>query len=521
MITLMVLKKTLRAITRILLSTFFLLFFLEAVFYLAGVPPASNEFVETTVLREKLPVRKLKGEIRVFTYGESTMQGAQYSPISSPGKWLGIYLKEFLPGRNIRRVGFARMGHASYFTYQVFRDTLVYKPDIAIFYLGHNDFLPGERKDEVLAKDNGISFRLGNFVLRSRFVAYFYRLGLARKVKRKLYKGDQIRRENVETPPRGNAGAVVVPGKDPFYWENIEFFKQNLSKIRALAGKHHVTILFFRPVSNLKDFSPSESVHIKSLTPEELAQWEKAYGSGTKAEAAGNRQGALIAYRAAHAIDDTYAELSFRLGQIEFKNGELQKAKELFEEARDHDAVIVRATKDVLAALDDFAKTEDVPLVDMEKLLLSEAPGGIMGHPIIEDNVHLSIKGHAILGRSMAEEIAARNWIAPLAEWRFEREKSYDEILQELGVTKDLLFNAYLDFADYFGSRFESRILFAEKALGVYPDHPLGLRQLAWSCWLKGDREKALSLYHRLKEVHPEALEEVFRNQPEIKKFFG
>lgn len=503
---------------QILLSTLVLFIVLEVLFRFWGAPGARS-FVERIVIEEKLTRWKPAGEFRIFAFGESTIHGSHYAPVSSPIRWIEVYLKDFLPDKKIRVVNFARLGNGTDFAFSAFRDTLVYGPDAVIFYLGHNDFLYKSRKDHVLAMKSTWSYRLSRLIRRSWFLSTISRWIIQKRMELKGERfEDQIEFDIIESQPRGYGPENITPRSEPFYWENIDFFRQNVLKIVALARKKHIPFLFCKPVCNLKDFSPHHSVHQKKLSPENILSWESLYEEGKKKQSQGDWSGAREAFTQAYAVDSTYADLSFRLGQLNFKQGELQKAHELFEEARDNDAIITRATKEILQVFEELRRQDVFVFLDTEKLLVPEAPGGILGEPIIEDNVHLSLKGHSLLGRRLAEEIAERGWLAPKKEWRFERERSFDEIAQVLGVDEKLLISVYLRMVNYFGSRFDNRIRFAKKALEIDPKNSRALRYLAWTYWLMGEEEKALETYQDLEQVDPGALQEVFGVQPEIKK---
>ncbi len=447
------------------------------------------------------------------------MYGANYGSISSPARWLEVYLKDFLPHKNIRVVNFGRQGQGSANCYQTFKGSLAYKPDLAIFYAGHNSFLPGARKDKVEAKQKSITYFLTQLSQKSRFVSAIYRwvVKIGMRSKDKKSKG-QLQLSVIETIPSGIQLKYVTPKNEPFYWENIEFFNENVFKILRLAEKNGVPVLFLKPVCNLKDFAPYYSVHLKKLAAEDLFRWETFYEEGKRAQEANDLIRAMDFYTQAYAIDNTFAELSFRLGQIYFKNHEFKKARELFEEARDNDALITRAPKETLEFLDGLAKTKKLDLIDIEKVLVSEVEGGILGEPIIEDNVHLSLKGHSLVGRLMAQEIAERNWIAPKTEWKFERERSFDEISKQIGIDDQIRFYAYLELANYFGSRYEKRVQLIQKALELKPNNSQALRALAWTYWLMEHKEKALETYDQLKQLDPEALREVVKLQPKMEK---
>ena len=134
--------------------------------------------------------------------------------------------------------------------------------------------------------------------------------------------------------------------------------------------------------------------------------------------------------------------------------------------------------------------------------------------------MHFSIRGHALTGRAAAQAIHERGWIAPAAEWQLNRERPFEAIQKEIGIDQELMLSAYFKMVNYFGSRFENRIRFVNKALEISPGNPFALRHLAWSYWISGDQEKALETYRTLGETHPDALKEVFRSRPKIQKAF-
>ncbi len=516
-------KKILLALGQSLMATVILLFSIEGLCFLAGVPQGASTFTESVVIREHLSTHKPADEFRIFVYGESTMHGAHYWPYSNPPIWLKAYLHDYLPGKSIRVINFARMGAGSHFVHNKVRDTMAYKADLAILYLGHNAFLPDNRKKQVLKKESGAHFFFREIVRQNRFLSLINRLVIrSRLEKEKAYEGeDSVEYKIIETSP-GNFGPEnSIPNNTPEYRENIEYSRSNVEKIINILTRRHVPAIFCKPVGNLKDFEPFMSVHMKDLSKDELAHWNDLYEKGKKAQAGGRADEAVDFFSRAYALDSTYADLDFRLGTLAFKKGDLEKAKHLFEEARDYDTIRVRASTDTLEYYQKFfAEGRIKYFFDSEKVFVSEAPGGILGEPIIEDNVHFSIKAHALLGKALAMEIANHGWIAPTSEWHFERERPFEEMLQGLGVKDELLFSAYLKMVHYFGSQYKNRIRYAQRALAMQPENPKALRHLAWSHWLKGDQDDALSIYAKLEMVDPAATNDVFQMRPEIKKAF-
>ena len=505
------------------LSTCLLLLLLEGAFCFLGFPQGASDFIERAIFQQKLEFRKPAGQFRIFVFGESTVHGAGYAPTSSPVKWLDAYLKDFLPGRNIRVINFGRLGEGSADIAQAFIDTLQYQPDLAIFYLGHNAFFLVNRADVTEKKEAKFASRLKKWFHKSRLISAVVRESIKQKIKRHDKETQDVmgdpRVETIPEPFKQGSPKITLPGS-PLFLENIRFFKANIEKIIEAGKKNKVPVLFMKPVCNLKDYPPNLSSHLKALSAEELKQWEHLYQQGQEAATKKDDLQALDYFEKAFAIDPTYADLSFRLGQLYFQNGALGKARSFFVQARDNDVVIGRAPKGILTIFDDLAKQGKIHYFDTEKVFASKVPGGILGWPIIEDNVHFSIEGHALAGRALAEEIARNVWIEPRSAWRFDRERPMAEIKKEFGVSDETILVNYCSIIGFLANRPDMRLEFAQRAWDLFPEHPLAQRELAWSYWLQGDKDRAIDIYRHLRKTDPIALEAVFRTQPEIKQAF-
>lgn len=511
------------AVMKSLLATLALILILEGITRLGGFPPGESSYVQGVLIREKLTPQKPNNEIRIFTYGESTMHGSHYWPFSNIPNWLREYLKDFLPGKKIRIVNFSRMGQGSYYVYETFRDTVAYQPDYAIFYFGHNAFLPGNRVDQVQAKLSKPSVQVKEWTRKSHLISAIYRKVIQFRMKREPHKfpDDSLEFQEIETMPGGIGPENEVVNGSDYDFQNMQFMDSNLKKILRLAKKIKIQALFFMPVGNLKDFDPRGSYHARSLSPQQLTEWERHFEAGKKWEESKDETSALASYEKAYSIDPTFAELTFRMGKLYFKQGHLNQAKTFFIQARDFDPIIVRATTEMQNLFLDYQRRGELDLIDTEKILIPEAPGGILGLPIIEDNVHFSVKGHALVARALAERMAEEGWIAPRSQWKFENERSYDEIYQKLEITDRLLFSAYIKCAVYHGRRYEARLYFIQKALDLYPTDIRALRHLAWTYWLMGEKDKAKAIYQKIAMREPAILEKIFSRAPALASDYG
>ena len=178
-------KRVLKAIGAALLATLLLFGLLEGTFFFLGFPAGARRYIEEVVIREGLTVKKQAGEYRIFAFGDSTMHGSIYWPVSNPAIWFEAYLKDFLPHRKIRIVNFARMGEESLFIDEALRDPLAYQPDLLIFYMGHNEFLHGNLEHQIRAEQSGTGHWARQIVRESRLISAVYRQLIRFRMKRK------------------------------------------------------------------------------------------------------------------------------------------------------------------------------------------------------------------------------------------------------------------------------------------------------------------------------------------------
>ena len=84
-----------------------------------------------------------------------------------------------------------------------------------------------------------------------------------------------------------------------------QYFRQNLNAIFATAADAGVPVLAATVATNLQHCAPFGSAHRPDLNDDQRRHWESVWKVGTEAEAAGEYQAAIAAYRRCEAIDAT------------------------------------------------------------------------------------------------------------------------------------------------------------------------------------------------------------------------
>jgi tetratricopeptide (TPR) repeat protein len=265
-------------------------------------------------------------------------------------------------------------------------------------------------------------------------------------------------------------------------------------------------ILSTLPV-NLKDISPFKSEHSDLLDRDSLSRWQQFFTKGLTSMEVNQPAQALNAFSEATYIDDDYALLDYRKGQAYEQFGNLSKAYEAYDLARQKDIVPLRALNEFNQAIRSTALSSEVALADVEKFYLRISPGNLPGNNLFVDHVHPSIEGQQLIAWVVLNAATEAN-LLPLdaMTWQKSMPKARDFLRQELGNISE---------------RYQAMGLYGVGRLyfwaGKYPEAYVALQQ-AWQSvqdvaemarqlgeleLLRGDTEKALEYLDAAERLEP------------------
>jgi tetratricopeptide (TPR) repeat protein len=358
----------------------------------------------------RLPMDKSPGAYRVFILGGSAAMG---SPDPSFAFWriLEEMLQARYPGAEIEVVNTAMAAINSHVVRQIARESARHEPDLFVVYLGNNEVVGPFGPGTVFAGFSS-SRRLIHLGLWTRTT----RVG---QLLRRLLRGALPAAEGGE--PTGTGMELFVKNRvradDPRMETVYAHLRANLLDIIAAARSAGAKVVLSTVATNIRDCAPFASQHRTDLAVGEAAEWERAYQRGTVVESGGDLEGAIGLYRQAAAVDDTYADLSFRLGRCHLALGDLAAARDCFIRARDLDALRFRADTRVNRVIREVA-TDAAPhgvyLVDAQdafessRLTLHRMPG----EELLLEHVHMNFAGNYLLARLVLNAI---DGIAPEA----------------------------------------------------------------------------------------------------------
>ncbi len=383
-------------------------------------------FFPPAITREPMPqrmaVKKSPDTYRIFVFGESAAMGDPDSSYGM-GRYLQVLLRERYPAIHFEVICVAMTAIDSDVVLPIARECARRDGDLWIVYMGNNEMVGpfGAIKMVPFAPD----FAAGNkapppFGAATAYGLQAPPLGVIRAVIAvKATRLGQLLdnvigrlRSNSSTPTTWGGMQMFMNGRigydDPARLRAYANFKGNLEDILQLAHQAGVPVILSTVAVNLKDCAPLASIHKPGLSTNQLSAWNELFGEGRTNETTGSYRNALAGYRQAAEIDPQFAELQFRMGDCDLALTDSVQALQDFKLARDYDALDFRADSRINSAIRDAAArhgSDNVHLVEADKILAQNSPDGIPGLNFFYEHVHLNFAGNYLLALKFAEQI--------------------------------------------------------------------------------------------------------------------
>ncbi|MHC4308475.1 MAG: tetratricopeptide repeat protein [Planctomycetota bacterium] len=345
------------------------------------------------------PAEKPEGTYRIFVQGASAAQGAPDAAFCF-GRILHVMLHQRYPQANFEVINAAMPAINSHVVVEIAGDCARHHTDLFIVYLGNNEVVGPYGAGTVFSPFSGSQSLI--------------RMGIALKAT----KLGQLITNLLESAGAGNA-PKVWRGMKMFLEKQVRVddtnlrivyrhFQKNLQDMRRLACKSGVNIIFCTVPSNLKDSPPFASLHRPNLTDIEKKIWEELYQQGVTYESAGKYAEAVERYLKAAEIDDSYADLQFRLGRCYWAMGEYDKASERYIRARELDTLRFRADNRINEIIRNVARdrtAEGVYLLDAMRTFEKNSPHEIPGEELFYEHVHMNFHGNYLLATTICKQV--------------------------------------------------------------------------------------------------------------------
>ena len=204
--------------------------------------------------------------------------------------------------------------------------------------------------------------------------------------------------------------------RDVAYGEML--FRFNLEEMARAMQQVGARVMLLTLSQNFADWAPGASSHRAGLSPAEQAAWEASVAEGDRLVAeAHDCIGALQAYARALAIDDTFADLDYRVAGCERALGRFDAARVRYRQASDLDRVPYGAPTRYNDILREVAREQGAMLVDIDDALTRASPHGLVGEDLFVDFVHPNLRAHQLIAATVADTLRAAGVPAPPERW--------------------------------------------------------------------------------------------------------
>lgn len=376
-----------------------------------------------------ITLQKPSGTIRIFVFGESAAYGDPQPRFGLP-RMLQAMLELRHPGVKFEIVNAAMTGINSHAILPIANDCARAGGDVWVIYMGNNEVVG--------------PFGAGTVFGPRAPPRALVRASLALKAMRIGQLLDSLFRKLRPPPPsKSEWGGMQmflndqIRETDPGMGNVYRNFERNLADIIRAGRASSAGIVVSTIGVNLKDCAPFASKHCAELSAAQLADWERDFKSGVAAQFGGKIPEAQSAFHSALAIDDTFAELRFRLGQCALALGDANEARTQFTAARDLDALRFRCDSrlnDLVRQAVANHERDNVLCADAERALASASPDGLPGARFFYEHVHLTFEGNYVLARCIAEQVEK---LLPESDTSIHRPwPEMSECAQQLGHTR-------------------------------------------------------------------------------------
>lgn len=342
-----------------------------------------------------IPQEKGAGVYRVVVLGESAALGVPPDFAFSFGRVLDVMLRTRFPDTTFEVYTLAQPGVNSHVMRAAALACKKIQPDAVVVYMGNNEI--NGPFGPITALPGQLTWSLP--FIRAKILVTDIRIA-------------QLLTGHGRVPWHAPTPHVVesVGPDDPRLDQAYEYYRANLEDI-CQAGVDTGAKVFVCTVGcNLREWRPTVSMNRAGLTGDEKAAWDGLYQQGVALESQGDARGALIAYEAAAALDETHAELLYRMGRCYLALGDCERARAFFIRAWDKDLFRARVMRRVNEAAVDVAQDrerEGIFLLDTAGKLAQDSPCQSPGLEFFYDNVHLTFEGNHRIASTIFENLVA------------------------------------------------------------------------------------------------------------------
>jgi len=446
----------------------------------------AREFDSSLIFEKEKPARTF----RIFTVGASAAMGIP-EPMHNFGRYLEVMLSGLYPDIRFEVNNAAITAVNSHVVRDIVRDCAGYDADLFIVYLGNNEVVGPFGPSTVFAQTPPALP-----LVRAHLAVKSTRIG-------QMLDGLIRSAADGDTPPKWEGLALFMDKQVRHDADAMEAvyrnFEKNLRAICTTARDCGSAVVLSNVAVNLKDCPPFASLHQDGLSEAPMQAWQQAWEQGCTDQAAGRCEQALEHYLTAAVIDETYAELQYRMGLCYWNLEDFESSRVHFQKAVQYDTLRFRADariNETIRRVAEGREQDAIYFANSVAAFEAASPNGTVGEELFYEHVHMNFKGNYTLARALVpavEKVLSAKGMSSSAA-----------ILTEVQVAERV---AYTDFEHAY---------FLERMVKEMMNKPPFTQQLNHDEWMREtvaqinrlrqscDVQECLRRYDAAIEAHPE-----------------
>jgi len=331
--------------------------------------------------------------VRIAWLGGSAALGYPYPPSLAASSFVRAMLSDFWPDRNVEVLNAGTTAVASFPVMYILEELLAFDLDMVVVYSGNNEFYGAHGVASVHSFGRSTRrMRLMRFLRRSALVQWASDRATRRKPSAWDGERPRVLMECVM------ADAQIGPD-DPRRAAAAQNLRNHLTEMVRLCRNRGVPVLLCTLPANESGLAPIGDDVTLPLAPADRAAFDSWLKQGREAA---NPDDAVERLERAVVLYGRHAESHFRLGCAYAALGRPDEAKAAYIAARDLDTMPWRAPSALSDAVRDVAGQGGI-LCDIEEAFRAASPDGVIGWELMEDHVHPSLRGQALIAVTVLE----------------------------------------------------------------------------------------------------------------------
>lgn len=359
--------------------------------------PASYFFANRsrpgTLHQSALVMPKPARVVRIVLAGESAMKGFPQPKALSSAAFLQAMLADAWPDRTVEVINLGTTAVASYPVLGMLTESLDYDPDLCVVYVGNNEFFG--------AYGVASLHSAGRSPAAIQTLRWFRSLALAQGLDAVLSHSDATADKTLMEAMMGQAFIAPDDAIRDHAARNLGHFTgQMIERCRARG----VPVIICTLPANERDLAPLGESSTTSLSQADLA-------SLTSLLAKNDRE----SLDAAVKLAPDHALAHFRRARLQDAAGEHAAARVSFQTAMNLDPMPWRPPGKSVDAIRAAVRDRGGTLCDLQQAFREASPGGSTGWELMDDHVHPTLAGQALVARSIAKTMTTLSGQAALA----------------------------------------------------------------------------------------------------------